>query len=149
MRQFGMKPEQGLDDAESAMREAEGALGEGEKNQGRAVDAQGRALDGLRRGAQSMAEQMQPGGEPGQEKGQEAGQGSGPGAQPGRNSASPDPLGRESRNRGDQSRSVYNPLGAPSAQRAQQVLEELRKRLSDPARPRDELDYLERLLRRY
>jgi len=149
MRQFGMKPEQGLDDAESAMREAEGALGEGEKNQGRAVDAQGRALEGLRRGAQSMAEQMQPGGEPGQEKGQEAGQGSGPGAQPGRNSASPDPLGRESRNRGDQSRSVYDPLGAPSAQRAQQVLEELRKRLSDPARPRDELDYLERLLRRY
>ena len=149
MRQFGMKPEQGLDDAESAMREAEGALGEGEKNQGRAVDAQGRALDGLRRGAQSMAEQMQPGGEPGQEKGQEAGQGSGPGAHPGRNSASTDPLGRESRNRGDQSRSVYNPLGAPSAQRAQQVLEELRKRLSDPARPRDELDYLERLLRRY
>lgn len=149
MRQFGMKPEQGLDDAESAMREAEGALGEGEKNQGRAVDAQGRALEGLRRGAQSMAEQMQPGGEPGQEKGQEAGQGSGPGAQPGRNSASPDPLGRESRNRGDQSRSVYDPLGAPSAQRAQQVLKELRKRLSDPARPRDELDYLERLLRRY
>jgi uncharacterized protein (TIGR02302 family) len=149
MRQFGMKPEQGLDDAESAMREAEGALGEGETNQGRAVDAQGRALEGLRRGAQSMAEQMQPGGEPGQEKGQEAGQGSGPGAHPGRNSASTDPLGRESRNRGDQSRSVYDPLGAPSAQRAQQVLEELRKRLSDPARPRDELDYLERLLRRY
>lgn len=149
MRQFGMKPEQGLDDAESAMREAEGALGEGEANQGRAVDAQGRALEGLRRGAQSMAQQMQPGGEPGQENGQEAGQGSGPGGQPGRNSASPDPLGRESRNRGDQSRSVYDPLGAPNTQRAQQVLEELRKRLSDPARPRDELDYLERLLRRY
>jgi hypothetical protein len=29
------------------------------------------------------------------------------------------------------------------------VLEELRRRLSDPARPRDELDYLERLLKRY
>ena len=30
-----------------------------------------------------------------------------------------------------------------------EVLEELRRRLSDPARPRDELDYLERLLKRY
>jgi hypothetical protein len=29
------------------------------------------------------------------------------------------------------------------------VLEELRKRFSDPSRPREELDYLERLLRRY
>lgn len=147
MRQFGMKPEQGLEDAESAMRDAEGALGEGEPRKDGAVDAQGRALEGLRQGAQSMARQMQPGGEPGREAGQGSGQG--PGSQPGRNSASPDPLGRESRNRGDQSRSAYDPLGAPAAQRAQQVLEELRKRLSDPARPRDELDYLERLLRRY
>lgn len=145
MRQFGMKPEQGLEDAESAMRDAEGELAEGEPRQGRAVDAQGRALEGLRKGAQSMAQQMQPGGD---QPDQGAGRGD-PGGQQGRNSASPDPLGRESRNRGDQSRSVYDPLGAPSAQRAQKVLEELRKRLSDPDRPREELDYLERLLRRY
>jgi len=29
------------------------------------------------------------------------------------------------------------------------AFEELRRRLADPARPRQELDYLERLLRRY
>ncbi len=32
-------------------------------------------------------------------------------------------------------------------QRARRVLEELRKRLSEPLRPRIELDYLERLLK--
>ncbi|MDB5570785.1 MAG: hypothetical protein JWN93_1968 [Hyphomicrobiales bacterium] len=146
MRQFGMKPEQGFGDAEDAMREAEGQLGQGRDGQGRAVDAQGRALEGLRRGAQSLAQQMQPGDQPGDQAG--PGDPNGPGPQ-GRNSATPDPLGRESRERGDQSRSLYDPPGLPAAQRAQRVLEELRRRLSDPARPRDEVDYLERLLRRY
>ncbi|MGH6863378.1 MAG: DUF4175 family protein, partial [Methylocella sp.] len=32
---------------------------------------------------------------------------------------------------------------------ARRVLEELRRRLGEPARPREEMDYLERLLRRY
>ncbi len=146
MRQFGMKPEQGFGEAEEAMREAEGQLGQGREGQGKAVDAQGRALDGLRRGAQSLAQQMQQGDQPGDQAG--PGDPNGPGPQ-GRNSASPDPLGRESRERGDQSRSLYAPPGLPAAQRAQRVLEELRRRLSDPARPRDEIDYLERLLRRY
>jgi hypothetical protein len=45
--------------------------------------------------------------------------------------------------------SRYDPLGIPAAQRAQRVLEELRRRLADPTRPREEMDYLERLLRRY
>jgi hypothetical protein len=67
----------------------------------------------------------------------------------GRDAANPDPLGRETRDRSDNSRSVYDPAGAPAAQRAQRVLEELRRRLGDPTRPRDELEYLERLLRRY
>jgi hypothetical protein len=34
-------------------------------------------------------------------------------------------------------------------QRARRILEELRRRFSDPGRPSIELDYLERLLRRY
>ncbi|MGB6982484.1 MAG: DUF4175 family protein, partial [Methylocella sp.] len=37
----------------------------------------------------------------------------------------------------------------PGAERARRVLEELRRRLGEPARPREEMDYLERLLRRY
>jgi hypothetical protein len=43
----------------------------------------------------------------------------------------------------------FNPMGVPAAQRAQRVLEELRRRLGDPSRAQDEIDYLERLLRSY
>ncbi|MGQ3348533.1 DUF4175 family protein, partial [Bosea sp. (in: a-proteobacteria)] len=35
-----------------------------------------------------------------------------------------------------------------ATQRARRILEELRRRLGDPSRPMEELDYLERLLRR-
>jgi len=149
MRDMGLPPEQGFGDAEDAMGDAEGQLGEGTgEGKGKAVDSQGKALEGLRRGAQSLAQQMQQqGGQPGEQSGG-PGDPNGPG-QRGRDSANPDPLGRESRDRNDNSRSRYDPLGVPAAQRAQRVLEELRKRLGDPSRPQEELDYLERLLRRY
>ncbi len=143
MKELGMKSDQSLDDAEGAMKEAEGELGKGEPGRGKAVDAQGRALEALRKGGQAMAQQMQPG--PGEEDG--PGEPNGPMSQ-GRSGKS-DPLGRESHDKRDNSRALYDPLGTPAAQRAQKVLEELRRRLSDPARPRDELDYLERLLKRY
>ena len=39
--------------------------------------------------------------------------------------------------------------GEGLAERARQVLEELRRRLGDRLRPQDEQDYLERLLKRY
>jgi len=143
MKELGMKGDQNLEDAEGAMKEAEGELGKGQQGRGKAVDAQGRALESLRKGGQAMAQQMQPG--PGDEGG--PGDPNGPMRQ-GR-AGNPDPLGRESHDKRDNSRALYDPLGTPAAQRAQKVLEELRRRLSDPARPRDELDYLERLLKRY
>ena len=143
MKELGMKGDQNLDDAEGAMKEAEGELGKGQQGRGKAVDAQGRALESLRKGGQAMAQQMQPG--PGEKNG--PGDPNGPTRQ-GR-AGNPDPLGRESHDKRDNSRALYDPLGTPAAQRAQRVLEELRRRLSDPARPRDELDYLERLLKRY
>ncbi len=150
MKQLGMKGNDGLDEAEQAMKDAEQSLGQGQGGQGKAVDAQGRALDALRRGAQSMAEQMQ-------QMMQQQGQGGNPGGQgnpngpmrQGNNNGNSDPLGRESHDKGDNSRSLYDPLGTPAAQRAQKVLEELRRRLSDPTRPQEEIDYLERLLKRY
>jgi len=37
--------------------------------------------------------------------------------------------------------------GEIDVQRARRILEELRKRLSDPLRPQLELDYIERLLK--
>ena len=148
MKQLGMKGGEGFDEAEDAMKDAEKNLGQGQQGQGKAVDAQGKALDALRRGAESLAQQMQ------QQQGGQAGNGPGPGdpngpMRQGRNNGNPDPLGRESHDRGDNSRSLYDPPGLPAAQRAQRVLEELRRRLSDPNRPREELDYLERLLKRY
>jgi hypothetical protein len=44
MRGMGMQGEQGLDDAEQAMREAEGQLGQGQE--GQAVDSQGAGSKG-------------------------------------------------------------------------------------------------------
>jgi len=56
-----------LADADSAMGDAGGQLGQG--NAESAVDSQGRALEALRKGAQNLAQSMQPG------EGQEGGPG--------------------------------------------------------------------------
>ena len=141
--QQGQPGEQGdggmqqLGRAGEAMGDAEGALGEGQADG--AVDAQGRALEALRRGAQGLAQSMQ----------QQQGMGPGPG-QPGRagqNRAAQetDPLGRRTRGYNDDV-TVKVP-GEIDVQRARRILEELRRRFSDPLRPQLELDYIERLLR--
>jgi uncharacterized protein (TIGR02302 family) len=150
MRGMGMQGEQGLDDAEQAMREAENALGQGDD--GQAVDAQGRALEGLQRGMQGMAQQMQQmmqGDGTEQADGNQPGQ---PGNPQGRGQASQrdnDPLGRPLRSRDFSDGRVKVPgVGESASQRAQRILEELRRKLGDPTRPREELDYFERLLRR-
>lgn len=139
-----------LDGAETAMREAEAALEQGVGRSDEAVEAQGRALEALRQGAQKLAEAMQGSGDEAGSGQPEAGE-EGPGGRPryGRRGAT-DPLGRESGNgRLDPAGARYDPLGTPASARAQRVLQELRRRLGEPERPRDELDYLERLLRRY
>jgi uncharacterized protein (TIGR02302 family) len=149
MRGMGMQGEQGLGEAEQAMREAEGALGQGQD--GEAVDAQGRALEGLQRGMQGMAQQMQDmmQGDGNQQAGDQPGQGEpyGRGQSAQRDN---DPLGRPYRERGyNDNSSVRVPGRNESAgQRAQRILEELRRKLGDPSRPQEELDYFERLLRR-
>jgi hypothetical protein len=149
MKELGMNGEQGLDDAEDAMKQAEGALGQGQD--GEAVGQQGRALDGLRRGAQGMAQQMQ---QQGQGDGTEQADGDpqGPG-QPGNRRAqssepNDDPLGRPTptTEAGDRSKFRKGGKGGTLEQRAREVTEELRRRLGDPARPQDELEYLQRLL---
>ncbi|QFU15350.1 TIGR02302 family protein [Microvirga thermotolerans] len=145
MQGMGMENEQGLGDAEQAMREAENALGQGQN--GDAVDAQGRALEGLRRGMQGMAQQMQQG--PGNEQ---AGDQPGQGNPQGQGRADPlnrDPLGRPTRNRDYSDGNVRVPgVDESAAARAARILEELRRKLGDPARPQEELDYFDRLLRR-
>ena len=146
----GQQGQQGQGDqlgqAEGAMGDAQGQLGTG--NADGAVDSQGRALDALRRGAQSMAQAMQqqqgmgPGGRPG-----------GPGragrfGQP-RAQQETDPLGRPLRGRDYGDDSTVKVPGEIDAQRARRILEELRRRFGELARPQLELDYIERLLKDY
>ena len=149
MRGMGAPQNGELGEAEDAMREAEEQLGQGQ-GEG-ALDAQGRALDALRRGGQNLAQQMQ--GQPGEGDGTEGAYGEPDGRPAGRPSAqqrgSEDPLGRPQRQRDWADGRVKVPGADESAtQRARRILEELRKRLGDPLRPTEELDYLERLLRR-
>jgi len=142
MGQQGEQGQNGMDQlgkAGEAMGEAEGQLGDG--NSEGAVGSQGRALEALRRGAQGMAQAMQ-----------QPGMGQGPG-QPGRNGPAraqqeTDPLGRPMRHGRDYSddQTVKVP-GEIDVQRARRILDELRRRFADPARPQLELDYIERLLK--
>jgi uncharacterized protein (TIGR02302 family) len=148
-RGFGQKSDQGqggeldsLGEAGEAMGNAEGSLGQG--NADGAVDSQGHALDALRKGAQNLAQSMQqqmgqgPGGRPGQQRGRAD------------NGEDYDVLGRPRTPRrghdlGDDL-TVKVP-GEIDVQRARRILEELRRRFADPARPQIELDYIERLLK--
>jgi uncharacterized protein (TIGR02302 family) len=127
--------------AGEAMGDAAGSLGQG--NSDSAVDSQGRALDALRKGAQGLAQSMQ----------QQLGRGPGPG-QPGRLGQSraqqdTDPLGRPLRGRDYGDDVTVRVPGEIDVQRARRIIEELRKRFGDFARPQEELDYIERLLKDY
>lgn len=137
--QPGQPGQNALGEAGKSMGEAQGSLGQGQT--GEALDQQQKALEQLRKGAQAMAEAMQQGqGQPGQQ-GQEGQQG----AQNGEEGRDDDPLGRPVRRRESDGATTKVP-GEIEAQRARRVLEELRRRLGESERPRDELDYLERLL---
>jgi hypothetical protein len=134
-----------LEDADKAMKDAEQALGQGQSGAGKAVDAQGRALQALRRGADELARRGEQEGGAGEESGQDER------GQPSSKSkgADRDPLGRDMGSHGQHdSHSRYDPLGLPPAQRARRVQDEVRRRLGQPERPAEELDYLQRLLRR-
>ncbi len=144
MRELGLNREKGLDEAQQAMKEAEQALGKGPGGNDRAVEAQGRALQGLQKGARGLQGQMAQG-EDGQQGESGIGRADGTGERDGT-----DPLGRQrgSRDRGMDAQGGYNP-GQGLGERAQKVLEELRRRLGERMRPQEEQDYLERLLKRY
>jgi uncharacterized protein (TIGR02302 family) len=130
-----------LGQAGDAMGDAAGNLGQGDADS--AVDSQGRALDALRKGAQGLAQSMQ----------QQMGRGPGPG-RPGRFGQSraqqdTDPLGRPLRGREYGDDATVKVPGEIDVQRARRIIEELRKRFGDFARPQEELDYIERLLKSY
>ena len=130
MQGFGLPPNQSLGDAGNSMNSAEQFLGQ--QDSGNAVGQQGQALESLRQGAQDLNEQMR------------NGNGGGSGMRMGGNGR--DPLGRSRNNPGSEFGRHIKVPDEIDAQRARQILEELRKRFSDPKRPAIELDYLERLL---
>ena len=135
-----------LGGAGEAMKQAEGELGDG-GDRDKAVDAQGRALEALRNGADQLAQDMRNRGNSSEQAGDDEGPAMGEAGGQERDEA--DPLGRpRDRRRRFDPNARYDPLGATPALRAQRVLEELRRRLGETARPQDELDYLERLIRR-
>jgi uncharacterized protein (TIGR02302 family) len=117
----------GLSEAEDAMKQAGSALRNGDDAS--ALSAQARALEGLRKGAAEAAAQAEGNGQDGEKR------------QGGR--------GYEGRESEGSAGNAGNHQGADATatQRARKVLEELRRRLADPNRAREELDYLERLIR--
>jgi uncharacterized protein (TIGR02302 family) len=133
MRRNGMQSPQQLEGAERSMREAEQALRGGDLDG--ATQAEQQALEQLRQGAQQMAEQMM-------RQMRQFGQGPG-------GDVPLDPLGRPQRTEGpDLGTSVKVP-DEIDMQRAREILEELRRRLGEPMRPQLELDYIDRLLKRF
>ncbi|MCI0468202.1 MAG: TIGR02302 family protein [Beijerinckiaceae bacterium] len=132
-------------DAQDAMGEAETALRQGTQGNSAAVDAQGRAVEALREGANKLAEKMRG-------EGTDMGTGDDGSGPPGfGNAKGGDPLGRPAGHDGglNNARARFDPMGVPAAERARRVLNELRRRLAEPDRPREETDYIQRLLRRY
>jgi len=164
MQQFGDLTgdvPQPLAEADQAMREAGQALQAGRDGQAR--DAQQRAIEALQEGGREMSRQMAqqfgPQGEPGEGgEGEQDGQGSANNGQDrsGRDSArrgeeGRDPLGRRTREGpagSDEGSDVVVPEEA-EASRTRAIQEELRRRGAERTRPQPELDYIDRLLRRF
>ncbi len=89
------------------------------------------ALDQLREGAKALAKQLTP------QSGMEGMNGN----------TSEDPLGRQSGATGSDFGSAVKVPMESDLQRAREILQELRKRAADRNRPKEELDYIDRLLK--
>ena len=132
MQQKGRRGSDSLSAAREAMEAAEQELSRGDLSG--ATQAQSEALERMREGAQTMARQML------ENSPQRFGQ---------QRDSPRDPLGRPQRSQGpDMGTSVKVP-DEIDMQRAREILEELRRRLGQQTRPAEELDYIERLLRRF
>ncbi len=128
----GIGQPQQLENARQAMENAEQALNN--QNLSRATEEQARALSNMQQGARSMAQDMmnnspQRFGDNGQER--------------------RDPLGRPQRSSGPELGTSVKVPQEIELQRAREIIEELRRRRGEVTRPTMELDYLDRLLRRF
>ncbi|MBX9588890.1 MAG: TIGR02302 family protein [Hyphomonadaceae bacterium] len=134
MRELGMQSPGQLNGAEESMERAERALRNGDL--GGATDQETRALEQLRQGARDLAQQMLR-------------------QMPSRyglndNRGELDPMGRPpQRTDGPDPGTGVRVPDEIDIQRAREILEELRRRLGETTRPPIELEYLERLLKRF
>jgi uncharacterized protein (TIGR02302 family) len=134
MREFGLNVPGQLGGAGEAMDRAERALRNGDLDT--ATTEEGRALDQLRQGARDMAQQML------QQMPSRYGMND--------NRGELDPMGRPpQRTDGPDPGVGVKVPDQIDIQRAREILEELRRRIGETTRPPAELDYLERLLKRF
>jgi hypothetical protein len=126
------------------MRDAAGALGQGRP--GQAIGPQTDALDQLQQAARDLAQQWQnqignglvrPNGEVGAID------------RAGRERTERDPLGRPVSNSGTYDRGDVKVPAENILQKSRRILDELRRRAGERTRPEIELDYIDRLLRRF
>lgn len=121
-----------MEAANEAMEEAERALEQDALDE--ATSQQGEALEKMRQGAQKMQQEMAKNGR----------------NKFGENGETPrDPLGRPQKSTGPDAGTSVKVPGEIDMQRAREILQELRKRSAEQTRPPVELDYLERLLKRF
>jgi uncharacterized protein (TIGR02302 family) len=130
--------------AERAMRDATGALQRGDP--GAAIGAQTDALDQLQQGAREFAQQLRDHMQNGWET-----QGEDPGGygQEAPDMGNRDPFGRPLSSNGLFDQGDVQIPDASILQKSREILDELRRRAGERARPTIELDYIERLLRRF
>jgi len=129
-----------LGQAERSMKGAERALGQGKGREGMA--GQSDALQQMRQAVDQMAEQMA--------RQMQGGMDMAPNQQGQNRGQNRDPFGRpRNGNFGNASDDGVKVPTESEIQRAREIFDELRRRSGERARPQPELDYIERLLRRF
>ncbi len=131
--------------AERAMRDATGALQQGQP--GEAIGPQTEALDQLQQAARDFAQQLQQRlgqgfGNPNEGEVGTIGRGTG-------DRVERDPFGRPLSNNGTYDLGDVKIPDENILQKSRKILDELRRRAGERSRPTIELDYIERLLRRF
>jgi uncharacterized protein (TIGR02302 family) len=131
--------------AERAMRDAAGALQKGQPSD--AIGPQTEALDQLQQAAREFAKQMQK--QRGNGWGEPSDDEVGATDRQPRDRSERDPFGRPLSSNGTYDQSDVKIPDQGTLQKSREILDELRRRAGDRSRPVIELDYIERLLRRF
>ncbi|MFW6027283.1 MAG: DUF4175 family protein, partial [bacterium] len=134
LRNKNVPPPDTLDDAARAMNRARERLAEDDYDG--ALPPEREAIDKLREGTQSLARQLTEN----LSKRQAFGVGRGQGR---------DPLGRRPGSNGFATEGSVKVPDESALQQARRILEEDRRRAAERGRPEEELDYLDRLLKRF